>query len=643
MRIGVCYYPEQTAPENLVSDLQRMKDTGISLIRVGEFAWSKVEPRPGDIRMDWLKRVFDEAGNAGLKVCLGTPTACPPAWMVDRYPEMLSRDLEGTIRRFGSRRHYCFSSEVYLKEAIRITRLYANTFCEHEALDSWQIDNEFGCHSTVLSFSNAALKSFRKWLRNKYTRIENLNELWGNTFWSMEYSDFDQIFFPRWQVTEANPIHTLEFRRFSSDQVINFCKKQVEAIKSMDPSAVVHHNLMGHYTDFDHFKLGELLDIVTWDSYPLGFLALENYSAEEKADFYNTGHPDFSAFHNELYRSTGRGKVWVMENQCGPVNWAPYNPAPAKNMIKIWGLEAMFHGADVFSVFRWRQAKYAQEQNHSGILDFADQMTSGGSELAELYTQIKELGIESTLKLPKEVALVFDYDSHWINHLEAGNSGTDYFWLILRYFECFRSLGFNVSIVHKSHDLSGYQIIAMPSLNGLSTEEVEHLMSYEAVKVAGPRFLAKDELFTNFDSRDILQSYFEVTREHTESLPPGQNFYSQDGELIFTEYLDKLISENQSLVNTRENNPIVTKSNDNYYIAANLVPDSLQSAACLILDDQNIKYSRLPKGVRSHKTDEITLWTAYCDLNSAMSFDSYEVLAGVELKNTGDYVITANR
>ena len=149
--------------------------------------------------------------------------------------------------------------------------MYANTFCEHEALDSWQIDNEFGCHSTVLSFSNAALKGFRKWLRNKYTRIENLNELWGNTFWSMEYSDFDQIFFPRWQVTEANPIHTLEFRRFSSDQVINFCKKQVEAIKSMDPSAIVHHNLMGHYTDFDHFKLGELLDIVTWDSYPLGF------------------------------------------------------------------------------------------------------------------------------------------------------------------------------------------------------------------------------------------------------------------------------------------------------------------------------------------------------------------------------------
>ena len=302
----------------------------------------------------------------------------------------------------------------------------------------------------------------------------------------------------------------------------------------------------------------------------------------------------------------------------------------------------MFHGADVFSVFRWRQAKYAQEQNHSGILDFADQMTSGGQEVADLYTQIQELGIKSTLELPKEVALVFDYDSHWINHLEAGNSGTDYFWLVLRYFECFRSLGFNVSIVHKSHDLSGYQIIAMPSLNGLSTEEVEHLMSYEAVKIAGPRFLAKDELFTNFDSREILQSYFGVTREHTESLPPGQNFYSQDGQLIFTEYLDKLISKNQSLVNTREDNPILTKSNGNYYIAANLVPDSLQSAACLILDDQNIKYSRLPKGVRSHKTNEITLWTAYCDLSSAMSFDSYKVLSGNQLKNTGDYVITAN-
>ena len=642
MRTGVCYYPEQTATENLSSDLRRMKDMGISLIRVGEFAWSKIEPRPGDIQMDWLKRVFDEAANVGLKVCLGTPTACPPAWMVEKHPEILSRNLEGAIRRFGSRRHYCFSSDLYLREAIRITRLYANAFCEHEALDSWQIDNEFGCHSTVLSFSNAALKAFRKWLRNKYIRIENLNELWGNTFWSMEYSDFDQIFFPRWQVTEANPIHTLEFRRFSSDQVIRFCKKQVEAIKSMDPNAIVHHNLMGHYTDFDHFKLGELLDIVTWDSYPLGFLALESYSEEEKADFYNTGHPDFSSFHNELYRSTGRGKVWVMEHQCGPVNWAPYNPAPAKNMVKIWGLEAMFHGADVFSVFRWRQSKYAQEQNHSGILDFTDQMTPGGAELKQLHHQINDLGIKTTLKLPKEVALVFDYDSHWINHLESGNSGADYFWLVLRYFECFRSLGFNVSIVHKSHDLSEYKIIAMPSINGLSDTEVQKLLSYKVTKIAGPRFLAKDELFTNYDSREILQSHFGITREHTESLPPGHKFYSQDEKLVFTEYLDKLHSEREAMVLTQENNPILTRSANNYYIAANLEPESLQSVVCLILESQNIEYQKLPKGVRVHKTEKLNLWTAYCRLSSAMKFDSQKVLAGKQLLNTGDYVITAN-
>lgn len=642
MRIGVCYYPEQTSAQNLRNDLSQMKEVGIDLIRVGEFAWSTVEPSPGDIRLDWLHRVFDEAAEVGLKVCLGTPTACPPAWLINRYPEILSRDLEGAVRRFGSRRHYCFSSDLYLQEAIRITQIYAQAFASHQALDSWQIDNEFGCHSTVLSFSNKALRAFRKWLNQKYGSIANLNQSWGNKFWSMEYSDFDQIFFPRWQVTEANPIHTLEFRRFSSDQVMRFCKEQIKAIRAIQPEAIIHHNLMGHFTDFDHYQLGEMLDLVTWDSYPLGFLALEKYAAEEKSIYYATGHPDFSGFHNELYRSVGKGKFWVMEHQCGPVNWAPYNPAPAKNMVKIWGLEAMFHGADVFSVFRWRQARFAQEQNHSGVLDFADQMTCGGLELKELYEQIKQLEITSTLQLPDEIAVIFDYDSHWINHLEAGNSGTDYFWMVYRYFESFRSLGFNVRLVSKHHDMSNFKIIAMPSLNGVSSGEIEKIMKYDVIKIAGPRFLAKDNLFANLDSREILSAYFGVRREHTESFQPGQQFRSSDEKLIYSEYADKLISTAQCLAQTYDQNPLITGLHGNYYIAANLQPESLKRALVLILDSEQVDYEILPEGVRCHKAQGMTLWTSYRSLPEPFNFESTQILAGSHLQKTGDYVITAS-
>ena len=642
MRIGVCYYPEQTSPDNLRSDLNRMKQMGISLIRVGEFAWSTVEPYPGDIRLDWLKRVFDESAEVGMKVCLGTPTACPPAWLINRYPEILSRDLEGAIRRFGSRRHYCFSSDLYLQEAVRITRIYAEAFGAHEALDSWQIDNEFGCHSTVLSFSNKALRAFRKWLNEKYGSIAQLNESWGNKFWSMEYSDFDQIFFPRWQVTEANPIHTLEFRRFSSDQVMRFCSEQIKAIRQIQPDAIIHHNLMGHFTDFDHYQLGEMLDLVTWDSYPLGFLALESYTADEKTNYYATGHPDFSAFHNELYRSVGKGKVWVMEHQCGPVNWAPYNPAPAQNMVKIWGLEAMFHGAEVFSVFRWRQARYAQEQNHSGVLDFADQMTSGGHELEALYAEIDKLEISSTLEIPDEVALVFDYDSHWINHLESGNSGTDYFWMVYRYFECFRALGFNVRLVSKNHDFSGFKIIAMPSLNSINDSEIKKIMETDAIKIAGPRFLAKDNLFTNYDSREVLQEYFGVHREHTESFQPGQQFSSLDGQLIYGDYCDKLKTEQQILARAVNQSPIVTGCKQHYYIAANFVPASLKDVITQILDMESIEYSRLPEGVRCHKSTTMTLWTSYRNLDEPYSLNKTKIVSGESLSKTGDYVIAAH-
>ena len=373
--LGVCYYPEHWPEAQWAEDARRMADTGLTWVRIGEFAWGRMEPEPGRHDWGWLDRAMDTLGAAGLKVVLGTPTATPPKWVLERYPDMLAVDAMGHPRKFGSRRHYCFSHAGYLEECRRIVMAMARRYGRHPALGAWQTDNEYGCHDTVISYSDAARTAFRDWLRGQFPAsggnggdIGALNRAWGNVFWSMDYADFDDIDLPSLTVTEPNPAHSHAFLRFSSAQVARFNRAQVEMIRAHS-DAPIAHNYMGRVTEFDHFEVGADLDIASWDSYPLGFLEDRvGASAEEQRHFARQGDPDFQAFHHDLYRAVGRGRWWIMEQQPGPVNWAPYNPAPLPGMVRFWTWEAFAHGAEAVCYFRWRQVPFAQEQMHAGLL-----------------------------------------------------------------------------------------------------------------------------------------------------------------------------------------------------------------------------------------------------------------------------------
>lgn len=90
--LGTCYYPEHWPRDIWEDDARRMADTGLTWVRIGEFAWSRLEPQPGEYEFNWLDEAIEVLGNAGLKVVLGTPTATPPRWMIDRHPDMLAVD-----------------------------------------------------------------------------------------------------------------------------------------------------------------------------------------------------------------------------------------------------------------------------------------------------------------------------------------------------------------------------------------------------------------------------------------------------------------------------------------------------------------------------------------------------------------------
>ena len=177
--LGVCYYPEHWPEDQWARDAAQMREIGLSWVRIGEFAWSQIEPTPEAFNWKWLDRAIDILGKAGLKVVLGTPTATPPRWMMDKHPDMLAVDKEGRPRKFGSRRHYCFSHDAYREESVRITQKIAERYGSNPYIKAWQTDNEYGCHDTIISYSQAAASAFRIWLKDKYKTVNMLNALWG--------------------------------------------------------------------------------------------------------------------------------------------------------------------------------------------------------------------------------------------------------------------------------------------------------------------------------------------------------------------------------------------------------------------------------------------------------------------------------
>ena len=253
--LGVCYYPEHWPEEIWARDAQQMVETGLTWVRIGEFAWSRLEPQPGQFDWGWLDRAIATLGQAGLKVILGTPTATPPRWMLDKYPDMLGHTSAGEIRKFGSRRHYCFSHAPYRDEARRIARLMAERYGTNPTIAAWQTDNEYDCHDTAISYSVHAKRAFQDWCAQRYQSPQALNAAWGNAFWSMEYDSFDQLDLPNQTVTEPNPSHVLAFRRFSSDQVVLFNRVQCDEIRKYSDRPIIH-NFMGRITAFDHYDLG---------------------------------------------------------------------------------------------------------------------------------------------------------------------------------------------------------------------------------------------------------------------------------------------------------------------------------------------------------------------------------------------------
>ena len=497
--LGVCYYPEHWPEEDWEADAREMAGLGLTFVRIGEFAWSRFEPRRGEMDFSWFDRAIATLGQAGLRIVIGTPTATPPKWLVDELPEILPIDpSSGTVRGFGSRRHYDFSSEAYLAEALRITEALARRYGRNRYVAGWQTDNELCCHDTALSASPAARDAFREWCAQRYQSIGRLNQAWGNVFWSMEYGGFEEIELPFGAVCETSPAHRLAFRRFTSDQVVRFNRLQAETIRRHAPDQFVTHNLIPpQSTGIDNEALAASLDFMSYDNYPLGFTdrMMQGYDAAAARPFMRTGHPDLTTFHLDQIRGLSRGPFWIMEQQPGPVNWAPHNPRPAPGMIRFWTLQAFAHGAGCVSYFRWRQVPFAQEQMHAGLLRPDRTKADAWAEIEQVLPELKRLELESHPRDPAPVAIIVDVEALWLSEIELQGAGYDYEGVLFHWYCALRRLGVDADFVPPGADLSSYRMVLVPCLAMPDETAISALAGTDARVVIGPRSGAKTRDF----------------------------------------------------------------------------------------------------------------------------------------------------
>ncbi len=415
LTMGVCYYPEHWPKELWKDDLRRMKEAGISVIRIGEFCWTIFEPYERNYDFTLYDGFLSLCEEEGMKVIFGTPTATPPAWVTEKYPQTLNARMDGTLLRHGCRRHYTYNSPIYQSLCRRIVEQLARHFGKHPAIVGWQIDNELNCETDEF-YSDADHRAFEKFVQKKYGTLDALNEAWGTVVWSQTYTDWNEIHCPRPVVNGGhNPHLMLDYYRFVSDSCIRFAEMQAEILrKYQKPGDFITTN--GLFGNLDNHCLeNTVLDVYTYDSYP-------NFAFElDKSPRTSTDLNDRKWSRNLTEVRSVCPHFGIMEQQSGGGGWVNRMemPSPRPGQLKLWAMQSVAQGADFVSFFRWRTATAGTEIYWHGILDYDSRDNRKLAEVKEFGKLLKAIGPVCGAENKAAFALLKDYDNEWDARLDT--------------------------------------------------------------------------------------------------------------------------------------------------------------------------------------------------------------------------------
>lgn len=466
MKVGVVYYPEHWDRELWEKDADLMVETGVKVVRLAEFAWSRLEPVEGQYNFTWLDEAVEIFAGRGIEVILGTPTNCPPLWLYEKYPDAILCDEHGNRVTIGVRGHRCFNSPSLIKKTIQIVTEMAKHYKDNKAVVSWQIDNELEANHCTCP---VCTDKFRNWLKKKYTTLEKLNDTYGNVMWSGEYSDWSQITPPLGnRQSWLNPAYLQDHYRYASESMVEFVKLQADIIRTYCKDVTITTNMfLGDMTP-DFYETFKELSYASYDNYPVAVIP------EDHEEIYS------HAFHLDLTRGIKRQNFCIMEELSGaPGCWMPIRRTPRPNMIKGYSLQAFARGADSVLHFRWRSATKGAEMFWHGVLDHNNKLGRRYEEFRSLCDTVnEELQILEGTSIHNKVALLFSHEQDNAFKFQQQADGFHYYNQLKLFHDGVSRLGAGIDIINITANLDQYEVVIAPTVYIASKEIVDNLTEY---------------------------------------------------------------------------------------------------------------------------------------------------------------------
>jgi beta-galactosidase len=490
--LGVDYYPDQT-PESLwEEDARKIADIGFTNVRIAEFAWALMEPSEGKFDFDWLRRSIDILHKHNIDIILGTPSAAPPPWLTAKYPEVLMVNDQGMTVQPGGRRFTCPSNETYRRLSVAIATQMAQTFANTPGIIGWQIDNEFTLQKWARCFCKSCRAGFQEWLRAKYSSLDTINQKWGTSFWSQNYTDFAQIPVPLPSNADPNPGLALDYDRYQSFANASFSNLQLAVLRKNCPKHFVTTNNVGGLVDtIDLREIYRDLDFTSHDNYP-GFaqvVAGDMFTPEAIVPAM--------AFGFDYMRSLKHKPFLIMEEQTGKAGQPFFAPQPYKGQIRLWAYQAIAHGAMGINYFRWDTANFGAEEYWHGMLTHDRAKSPAFDEIMQTVREMKNLGPDVlNSDYPADVALCLDSDSDWALAVQPGHSKLTYTSRLMMWYGSLAGTGHPADILNADADLSKYKAVLAPLHYVVSQKQAANIRSFVergGLFIAGFRLGAKDE------------------------------------------------------------------------------------------------------------------------------------------------------
>ena len=450
---GGDYNPEQWlhSPEILEKDIEYMKMANINEVTLGVFAWSVLEPEDEVYNFDWMEQIINRLYENNIKVMLATPSAARPKWLADKYEEVLRVESNRQRNLFGGRHNHCYTTPQYRRKVRDINVRLSKKFGNHPAVIAWHISNELSgeCHCPLCQ------EAFRNWLKDKYKTIDALNEAWATTFWSHVYNDFSQVESP--STIGESGLHglNLDWKRFVTDQTVDFVKAEKEAILEGGSNLPMIINMMYDYGGLNYFKFKDVVDIASWDSYP-------RWHKEDVAEIAVD-----TAMQHDFIRSLFKKPFLLMESCPSATNWQSVSKLKRPGLLLASSLQAVAHGSDSVQYFQIRQSRGSSEKFHGAVIDhYGKPDTRVFKEVTEIGSSLQQIEEICGSNTVSKVAIIFDLESRWAMEDAQGprNKGLYYRETVMKIYKGLRKLGLNVDVINSEQSINEYDIVYVPML-----------------------------------------------------------------------------------------------------------------------------------------------------------------------------------